>query len=147
VVLVDDWAANPVPTAWLLNHDVPHLSVVVGESATTVGPFVVPGVDPCLRCLDLHRRDADPNWIRLLTQTSSGGAGQPAEDPATASAAAGLAALAVLAHLDGREGSARGTTLRIARDSGTVTPTRWTHHADCGCLGLPEALGQETMIR
>lgn len=33
-----------------------------------VGPFVHPGRTPCLRCLDLTRRDADPAWPTLLPQ-------------------------------------------------------------------------------
>jgi hypothetical protein len=28
----------------------------------TFGPFVTPGKDACLRCIDLHCLDRDPNW-------------------------------------------------------------------------------------
>ncbi len=35
-------------------HGIPHLMVVLDEDRVRVGPLVIPGVTPCLTCLDLH---------------------------------------------------------------------------------------------
>ena len=51
-----------------LRRDVPHLPSCSATPACTVGPFVRPGRGPCLRCLDLHRTDADPAWPAMATQ-------------------------------------------------------------------------------
>ena len=53
----------------------PHLPVRLSEGAATVGPFVVPGVTACLRCVDAHHTDADPAWPLLVTQYASATAG------------------------------------------------------------------------
>jgi hypothetical protein len=44
----------------LLLAGVAHLVAETYETLGSVGPLVVPGRSPCLRCLDLHRRDRDP---------------------------------------------------------------------------------------
>lgn len=62
VVVVSDDVVAPSLGALLLNRATPHLSVVLREADTVVGPLVAPGTGPCLRCLDLHRTDADPAW-------------------------------------------------------------------------------------
>jgi len=43
-------------------HSGPHLPVRAFASHGVCGPLVVPGLTPCLRCHDLHRRDADASW-------------------------------------------------------------------------------------
>ena len=46
----------------------PHLPVSVFGDAGAAGPIVIPGRTGCLRCLHLHRRDADPSWPLLVVQ-------------------------------------------------------------------------------
>jgi hypothetical protein len=63
-------AAEPdrVLGAGLVRADQPHLIVrTVGELAV-VGPLVLPGRTACLRCLDLTRAGADPDWPELVAQ-------------------------------------------------------------------------------
>ena len=45
-----------------------HLPVSVFGDAGCAGPIVIPGRTGCLRCLHLHRRDADPSWPVLVLQ-------------------------------------------------------------------------------
>ena len=54
----------------------------------------------CLRCADLHRRDADPRWPRLAAQLT---ATEPPASGATVTCllTAATAAVQVLAYLDG----------------------------------------------
>src|SRR5690625_7709835 len=49
-------------------HDalpISHLSVVLTERRSVIGPYVVPGQSCCVRCLDLHRADQDRKSTRL----------------------------------------------------------------------------------
>ena len=78
----------------------PHLVATVRGATGVVGPLVVPGRTSCLRCADLHRRDADPRWPRLAAQLT---AAEPPPSGATVTCllTAVTAAVQVLAYLDG----------------------------------------------
>ena len=45
-----------------------HLPVRAYAAHGECGPLVIPGLTPCLRCHDLHRRDADAAWPLLGVQ-------------------------------------------------------------------------------
>lgn len=138
VVLVEDSVADPGRGPVLVAGGTVHLGVVVREADTVVGPFVVPGTGPCLRCLDLHRTDADPSWPTLAAQLHDGGT---AEEPGpVAAVSAGLGTAAVLAHLDGDRGLPPGATFEVSLPD--VIPRRrtWAVHPECGCTALPASL-------
>src|SRR5690606_3915532 len=100
VVVVEHGAADPGRVARLVGEGVAHLSVVVREADVVVGPFVRPGVDPCLTCVELHRADVDPCWPQLARQLR--GRTLPAGEESLLAASAAAAALGqVLAALDG----------------------------------------------
>ena len=133
-VLVEHGVANPVRSRPLVREDLPHLSVVAGDVDVTVGPLVVPGAGPCLRCLDLHRCDADERWPAVATQVAA----QPAEAPETSLAPLG-AALAVgqaLAWLDGRRPETLGASLEVSAVAPVPLRRAWSTHRDCGCGSL-----------
>ncbi|WP_432506465.1 TOMM precursor leader peptide-binding protein [Kineococcus arenarius] len=138
VVLVDHHAADAVAADGLVAEGVPHLSVVLRDTDALVGPLVLPGTTPCLRCLDLHRTDADPGWPGVRDRFVRG-SGAAAEETATASALAGLAALQVLAHLDGGRAASTGATLELLLPEGVVQQRPWAPHPQCGCVDLPVA--------
>jgi bacteriocin biosynthesis cyclodehydratase domain-containing protein len=145
VVLVEPLVADSVAAGPLLSTDTPHLSVLTREGGVVVGPLVVPGQGPCLRCLDLHRRDRDPQWPSLVVQLLAGRPGNGGldglpgaarSDPidtATTTLAAGLAALQVLSQLDGERPAAVGCTLEIEPPDGLVARRPWPVHPHCGC--------------
>jgi hypothetical protein len=143
VVLVRAAAADSVAAERLLAADVPHLSVVVREAGLVVGPLVLPGGSPCLRCLDLHRTDRDPTWPRLLAQLPGRATAADVGETASSRLGAALAALQVLAHLDGLGAPARptppappaavGATLEVDLPDGLVSRRAWTLHPACGC--------------
>ncbi|HEX2807495.1 MAG TPA: TOMM precursor leader peptide-binding protein, partial [Kineosporiaceae bacterium] len=150
VVLIDRGAADAAAADPVLAQDVPHLSVVVRESSILVGPLVVPGHGPCLRCLDLHRSERDPQWPLVLAQLVSSAAARSAPRAETASAhvAAGLAALQVLGQLDGRHTpSALGATLEIELPDGLISRRPWPAHPACGCHWPPAATRDVTRGR
>jgi bacteriocin biosynthesis cyclodehydratase domain-containing protein len=139
VVLVDHAVADTVRANELVRADVPHLSVVVRDDDVVVGPLVRPGHGPCLRCLDLHRGDRDPAWPSLLAQLRRPPPGTPEpEESAVTTLAAGLAALQVLALLDGlTTPAADGATLEIELPDGLVGRREWPAHPRCGCNWPP----------
>jgi hypothetical protein len=146
VVLVRAAAADSVAAGRLLAADVPHLSVVVREAGLIVGPLVLPGAGPCLRCLDLHRTDRDPAWPRLLAQLPGRATPADAGETASSQLGAALAALQVLAHLDGLAApgpaggagapprpASVGATLEVDLPDGLVSRRPWPVHPACGC--------------
>ena len=134
VVVVETDVADPDRGSALVAIGTPHLSIVVREADTVVGPLVVPGEGPCLRCLDLDRSDSDPAWRDLLGQLRTA---TPADEPAvTSCVASGLATAAVLAHLDGVSGTP-GLTYEVAAPDGVPHRRAWAVHPHCGCTALP----------
>ncbi|MCE0536830.1 TOMM precursor leader peptide-binding protein [Kineosporia rhizophila] len=132
-MLVSHGIADAARADYLMSADIPHLAVVVGEDGVVVGPLVRPGRTPCLRCLDLHRRDRDPDWPRVLSQLPEHPFAEH-EETASASLAAGLAALQVLAELDGlSQPAAVGATLEVELPDGLVARRPWRMHPACGC--------------
>jgi len=141
VVLLAADAADPGAALDLLAAGVPHLPVVLREADALVGPFVLPGADgdggACLRCLDLHRAEADPAWPVVLAQLSGRRRAVPGPPAALAAVAAGLAAAEVLTRLDGGTPRTLGAQYEIAVPGTEPRTRRWAAHPDCGCAALP----------
>ena len=138
VVLVEPVAADSARATDLVRRDVPHLSVVLREGDVVVGPLVLPGAGPCLRCLDLHRTDLDPAWPGLLAQLLAGPRTVP-EESLVAGLAGRLAALQVLALVDARSvPAALGATLEVELPDGLAVRRPWTAHPACGCVWPPD---------
>jgi len=116
---------------------VPHLPVVLHGTCAEVGPLVVPGAGPCLRCLDLTRADHDPGWPAVLAQLTPEAVG-PARDASGETslvfATAGVAAMTALAALDGHP-HPPGTSFRIGLPVPRLTEQVWPVHPQCGCGG------------
>lgn len=126
---------DPELHAFWLRRDVPHLPIVLSDTAVTIGPFVEPGTGPCLLCLELHRRDADPAWPAVASQLL--GRRSRAESAVLLAETAAAAGRMVLARLFARAGAA--ASLRIDATTGIRTWHTWTVHPECGCRGI-EAL-------
>lgn len=130
-VISAPWVVPPASYLPFLRRDVPHLVIVFDDTGARVGPLVEPGVGPCLRCLDLTRRDADAAWPVIAAQL----AGRPAAS-CTPRAALDASALAVaviddrLAH--GRTGLA-AASLTLERPGALPRRRRHEPHPDCGC--------------
>jgi hypothetical protein len=135
VVLTRPWAASDPLVAGLQRAGVPHLVATVRGQTGVVGPFVVPGATSCLRCADLHRRDADPRWPGLAAQLT---AGEPPPSGATVTCllTAVTAAVQVLAFLDGASAPAAiEATLEFAPPDLLPRVRRWPAHPGCDCRG------------
>ncbi len=146
LVLVGHGGVDPRRTETLMREDVPHLAVVLREQSAVIGPLVRPGSSACLRCLDLHRRDRDPEWPRLVPQLP--GVAQDAEETALAALASSLATAQALAHLDGRVTPAcLDATIETCLPDGLVAVRPWSTHPECGCTWPPGGHGRERFGR
>jgi hypothetical protein len=139
VVLARPWAASDPLVSGVHRAGVPHLVAAVRGDTGVVGPLVVPGVTGCLRCGELHRRDADPTWPWLAAQLT---ATEPPPSGATVTCllTAATAAVQVLAYVDG--GAAPATvdaTIELRPPDLTPRLRRWPAHPDCGCRTVSEA--------
>jgi hypothetical protein len=133
VVLARPWAASDPLAAGVHHAQVPHLVATVRGEVGIIGPLVVPGVTSCLRCADLHRRDADPRWPHLAAQLT---AAEPPPSGATVTCllTAATAALQVLAYLDGTAAPATlGATVELRPPDLRPHLRRWPAHPACGC--------------
>ncbi|WP_165969701.1 ThiF family adenylyltransferase [Nonomuraea terrae] len=112
---------------------IPHLLVTAFEGYGTIGPLVLPGSTACLHCLDLTRRDRDPNWPMVTARLG----GYPPGEIACASALAAVVAAAAvghaLGHLDGRESIVTNGTVDVTPDWQWKRRS-WSVHPQCRCM-------------
>ncbi len=128
VVLVADWVVSPADHLAWLNRDVVHLPVVVSERAVTVGPFVEPGLGPCLYCVQLARTDLDPAWPAIATQLW----GRAPRELGRLERAEVAAVVTRKLQKRLTSGPAEALSWRITSDGG-VSATGWERHPDCRC--------------
>ena len=116
-----------------MSDGVPHLVIDGAEGARiSVGPIVIPGQTPCVRCVSMALEDQNPMWReismrRLLAPES--------EVPvAVAHHVAGVAALELLRYIDEGQSQLIGSTARIYYHSPTVAQQQtFPRHPACGC--------------
>jgi hypothetical protein len=133
-VIVGSYVIPPWRHGSWLRRDIPHLPIVFGDDGADVGPFVDDD-GPCLRCLSLQRRDADPAWPAIATQLN---AHAPAPEPPLLSAqVAAFAARWVDARVRFGDRAHARTSIHVDRD-GIVSERTHSPHALCGCRALPE---------
>ncbi len=140
-VAVGHFVLPPALHALWLRRDVPHLPVVFGDSALVVGPLVEPGCGPCLRCLELARRDRDSAWPAVASQLL--GRSSTIESAALSAEGAATAARILLRRLDGPTGDEPVET-RIDALTGARTSRRVSLHPECGCRGVGHLVPAQT---
>jgi hypothetical protein len=112
----------------------PHLLVAVRDAVATVGPLVVPGLTPCLRCVELGRGERDPAWPRVAAQLVGDAREVEPCDVVLATLAATLAAWQVLTYVDGVDRAATmGGVLEFAAGDGRLRRRSVSSHPACGC--------------
>jgi hypothetical protein len=108
----------------------PHLLLRATAPGWVIGPFVVPGVTACLRCVDAHLGEHDPRRAVVVEQV----AGRPHGplDPALAAVAVGWAVRDVAGFVAGAQPSTWSATVEVGAD---LAPRRrtWRRHPHCGC--------------
>ena len=139
IAVVAPTASAPAPEVLAAVRSRPHLLVTVRETTASVGPLVVPGVTPCLRCVHLARADRDSQWAAMTAQLTGATRGVEACDVVLATLAAALASTQVLSYVDARAGSGspRPTTaggiLSMDLADGRLRRRSVAAHPSCGC--------------
>ncbi|HLS49718.1 MAG TPA: hypothetical protein VK024_06960 [Actinomycetaceae bacterium] len=142
VVMCIQDVAEPQRIRPLMREDVPHLVISQHELSALVGPLVVPGMTPCVQCIEMRRAEADSCWPAIATQLL--GARERRLPAAVAVTAAGFGLTEVLAFLDHREVTTAGRSLVVTGTSGGPRGVEWQFHPRCGCRG-PDAPPQEAV--
>ncbi|QUY61998.1 hypothetical protein [Gulosibacter molinativorax] len=121
----------------LLAADVPHLALIRDIDGLQVGPLVVPGQTPCLRCDDLCRLAEHPEWPAVATQlVDSPPVTLPAEIDWLGALHAGLIGGAYLG--PGEDAPPLGTRRTLIHPkTGEVSVLPRSFHAGCGCQVPP----------
>jgi len=129
----------------------PHLVARVVDGGAVLGPFVVPGATPCLRCLDSEAALADPDHVAVTERYTRASARERSDglpdvlDPVLPTLAAAWAVRDVVAHLDGIRPSTWSRTLHLAAEPGPPREQVWARHPACGCSWLGPDLPSGTM--
>lgn len=132
LLVVDDGVVPRDRLDDAVRRGVPHLLVSGGPDAVTVGPFVVPGLTACVRCVDASRAEADPRRSMLLEQCRTPPAGSPPRDPALMALAVAWAVRDVLSFVEGQEPATWSASVTVGSD--LCLPRRRFHrHPHCGC--------------
>ncbi|ACZ22655.1 hypothetical protein Sked_27530 [Sanguibacter keddieii DSM 10542] len=161
VVLVVEDGGEVLRTARLMAEGVAHLVVTVAAWGAAVGPFVLPGLTACMRCVELQDpsdgragRGADgqagrgagrdvgadiPGQVAGGTAHVPGGTGLPllVPQPSVVAALAGaVVAAEVLAYLDGRRPATAGASIEVEALDAMPRLRGWSVHPRCGCTGM-----------
>ncbi|HJZ28558.1 MAG TPA: ThiF family adenylyltransferase, partial [Streptosporangiaceae bacterium] len=135
----------PDLTDGLVRDRVPHLAVSADEAIGVIGPLVWPGRSACLRCVDLRKADADPQWPKIVAQATFARVRPQACDTVLAAMAAALACAQVLALIDrplagpvssGPVSSGPATvngTLEVVLPDWQWRRRTWPPHPACSC--------------
>ncbi|WP_341952546.1 hypothetical protein [Salinibacterium sp. TMP30] len=137
-IVVGHFVIPPSVHSYWLRRDIPHLPVVISDSAAEIGPVVTPGITGCLLCVELHRRDADPAWPAIATQLMgrTSRAGSPVLIAETAAETSRMAL-----HRLGRVGytvfdqtpADATSSVRIDHATGRRDESLRFRHPECGC--------------
>lgn len=134
---VDAWLVvsdgEPSRTSWdhLVREGVPHLLVTAARGWVHLGPFVLPGVTACLRCLDAHRAETDPRRSLVVEQIASQ-LSLPHRDPVLHAMALAWAVRDLLRFVEGEHPSTWSTTFEVGPVAAPLGHL-WTRHPHCGC--------------
>jgi len=123
----------------LVRRGTPHVVVRLVDGTALVGPFVVPGVTACLRCIDAHQGIYDPDhvavthrYVRATARPRSDGVSD-VRDPLLPAVAVAWAVRDVVAHLEGRRPATWSRTLVFDDDPTVRREEDWSRHPECGC--------------
>lgn len=117
-------------TQSLIRANQPHLVVRLEPGRAVVGPMVLPGLTPCVHCLDLTQRDLDRHWPILLAQLCNL---RVDPDPVLLEWAVSTATIQIRAWSQGRLPETASGCLEVTQPGHQLGFRRWTVHPECGC--------------
>lgn len=115
-----------------MRSDTPHLPVVLAADVR-VGPFVVPGLTACLRCVDAHLADVDPRRPLVVAQAVSAADLAPIRHDVAIRHLAWSWVVRDLLSFAARARPATWSTSVVVDPALRLTRTEWLRHPRCGC--------------
>lgn len=112
-VLIATDIVEPASYQPWMTREVPHLSVVFDEEGVEISPLIIPGVTPCLACIELHRMDTIPSWNLIAPQLAN--LERSLEDSAMLLFAAGIVLNQTLNLIDIGSTTSSGLAHRLSR--------------------------------
>ena len=137
VILTDTVAVDPVVITALARTGQPHLHVHGRDGRVVVGPTVVPGITPCLRCADLFRAQRDPRWPFVAAQLVDHS--PEAAVPALTAAAALVLSEVASSRQSGAPLQTIGATVEINPAEGLWRRLEWPAVPGCDCGAASQA--------
>ncbi|WP_312027420.1 hypothetical protein [Dietzia sp. B32] len=137
VILTGTVSVDPVVTSALTRSGQAHMHVYSRDGRVVVGPTVVPGASPCLRCTDLYRARRDPRWPFVAAQLI--GHSPEAAVPALTAAAALVLAEVAATREPWAELQTVGATVEINPAEGLWRRLEWQADEGCDCGAAPHA--------
>jgi hypothetical protein len=116
----------------LVRADQPHLLVTLLPDRVRVGPFVMPGVTACHRCVDAHLGEKDPRRALVLEQLEDSSPTRGPYDQLLAHAGVAIAVRDVASYADGERPTTWSATLTLSAELMLPRET-WSRHPHCGC--------------
>ncbi len=118
---------------WLSDGEA-HLQISQIEPARVeIGPLVIPGITPCLRCVALHKYQG--NQLQNQIETTAALTGEPELPAAAVALIAGAATCYICEFADTRKSELFGKSLLINLFSpSNLEHSYWQPHSLCGCL-------------
>ncbi len=128
-VLVGNDVLNPSLYQRWLSRDIPHLQVIFDEAGVEVSHLVLPGITPCLGCLQLTLSKSDPSWHKVATQLDY--LERDLADSASTLFAAGLVLTKTLERIDNPLPATATRAVRL--DRGLGISELELENENCGC--------------
>lgn len=120
---------NPKVSQRWLSRDIPHLMIRFDESGVEISHLVIPGITPCLNCVELHRLRSDQNWTEVATQLDY--LDRDLGDAGSILFASSIALTRALKRIDQPLGEQPLTSVRL--EFGKAVRELKILHAACGC--------------
>jgi hypothetical protein len=128
-ILISHDVIEPGLYAPWMSRDVPHISIVYSELGATVSHLVLPGITPCLACLELDRLRKDSSWATTAPQLAQ--LDRDLADSSLVLFAASMALSLSLNLIDGIEIAQKPLASRLLRTS--ELQQLELQAANCGC--------------
>lgn len=117
-------------------REIDQLPVVIDGSVITAGPFIRPGLWPCISCHDCHRNDWDAAWPALLEQRRVRPPGGLAVPATLVHHTAAHIVEDVIAAAEKRTPATYACTRSYGPDLGAMTRRPVPFHPACACTRL-----------
>lgn len=131
----------------LVRRGTPHLLLRYLGEGVVLGPYVVPGLTPCLGCLDAHADSQSPVPVARpvglpdpIDVATTGGT-----TSSLAAVAAGWLACDIARHLAGERPTTWSATVELAPGLASITCLEWLRHPSCACSWPDDCAPPATM--